>query len=892
MSRTESDERPDKPLGEVSRIREVSAPDTEESLVGSTLGRYRIVSLLGKGGMGVVYLAEDESLCREVALKVLSSDVAADMDRRRRLLREARAAAAVSHPNIAAVYDAGEVNGLPYIAMERIQGSSLRQRMDSTRLSIEEIISIAKRMLEGLATAHEAGIIHRDLKPDNIMVDDAGHVKILDFGLAKFIKNDKKSGSSGTMSTDEGYILGTPSYMSLEQAAGLPVDARSDVFSFGIVLYEMVTGELPFQGTNVLKILAAIERDEPIAPSLKNPQTPPNVEYVITRCLKKDPAKRYAHARAVLEAFDNETKPPDASVVSEPVATRRTKWPWFVAAAVGLSMGVGGVWVERRPSVALAPATSNSVVTIAPPTPVPVTALPPSKTENAAALEAYREGLQALRDSAWPAAEAAFRQSASSDPSFASAQLRVALTALSIGMIPEHARVAFRKAVSLRADLSERDRWLLDALTFVFQRDPPNIEGARRKFQEASEHYPLDAEFFMMAHSLYFATISSAARLRAAKRCLELDPQYADCLQLEAWALEHLGRIDEALRVYDHCVAVSPAGSDCLVEKMLLHMREGQCAAMEEATRRVLTADDDPQWRRNLGMALLARGEDIEVVRGVMAQVWEKAPESQRQHIQSADEIQFAILLGRMDEAERRLLDSRKQQEKNTSEVFQSEFTRSLIRYYEVMNRRKDAAEAADAYLRGRPVWTKGIFYDGVLSDMSLFFMARKVFGGLLSRESFVAERARWIARWEPEMDEDMKPALWFRAYVELVSTPEDAREALEAKPAQWKFVEYYGGTPTPEHAALGNMYLLAGRPAEAIPHLEKATADCGTFMQPITNTLGHHQLGMAREATGDKTGACAAYRVVLQRWGRAQPRVAAAEDARIRAKALGCNTK
>jgi serine/threonine-protein kinase len=840
--------------------------------------------------MGVVYLAEDEALCREVALKVLSTDVSEDMDRRRRLLREARAAAAVSHPNIAAVYDVGEANGRPYIAMERVQGLSLRERLVLTRLSVDESIGIAKQMLHGLAMAHEAGIIHRDLKPDNVMVDDAGHAKILDFGLAKFIRNDKKSSPTGSISTEEGHLLGTPSYMSPEQAAGLSVDARSDVFSFGIVLYEMVTGELPFQGTNVLKILAAIERDEPIPPTTINPQTPLHVERVIAHCLRKEPQERYAHAREILLAFDQELTQPEESAATLPAP--KAKWPWFVAAMVGLTFGFVVVFVGQRKTAEPAPVSSGAVMAIAAPAPIPVTALPPSKTENTAALESYREGLQALRDSAWSAAETAFRQAAKLDPSFASAHLRAALTALSTGMVPEHARVAFRKAVSLRADLSERDRRLLDALTFVFQRDPPDIEGARRKFQEASEHYPLDAEFFMMAHSIYFATISSAARLQAAERCLEMDPQYADCLQLKAWALEHLGRIDESIRVYDHCVAVSPAGSDCLVEKMMLHMRAGQCDAMEETTRRVLTTDDDPRWRRNLGVALLARGEDINIVRGVMAQVWEKTPEPQREQVKDIDEIQFALLSGRMDDAERRLLAWRKREEKNTTEFFQSEFTSHLIRFYEVMNRPKDAAQAADAYLRGRPVWAKGIFYDGVLSDMSLYFMKRQVNGGLLSRESFAAERAKWIARWEPGMDEDMKPALWLRAYVELVSTPEDAQEALAAKPALWKFIEYYGGSPVPQHAPLGAMYLLAGHPAEAIPYLEKATSDCGTFMQPIVNTFGHYQLGMAREAMGDKPKACASYRIVLDRWGHAHTRVPSAEDARVRAKVLGCGMK
>jgi eukaryotic-like serine/threonine-protein kinase len=321
---------------------------------------------------------------------------------------------------------------------------------------------------------------------------------------------------------------------------------------------------------------------------------------------------------------------------------------------------------------------------------------------------------------------------------------------------------------------------------------------------------------------------------------------------------------------------------------MMLHMREGQCAAMEEATRRVMTADGNPRWHRNLAVALLARGEDLNVVRGVLEQTWEKTPEEQRARIKDDDELQLALLSGRMDEAEKRLLERSKGREKVMAEFVQSGLAGGFIRFFEAMDRPKEAAKAADVYLTGRPAWTKGLFYNVFYADMTLFFMKRKVDGGLVSRESFVAERARWITRWEPELDEDMKPAVWLRAYAELVSTPEDAREALAVMPAQGNLVEFYGFASS-HHGALGKMYLLSGRPAEAIPHLERATNDCGIFLQPIGNTLGHHQLGMAREATGDKQGACAAYRVVLDRWGRAKPRVPAAEDARARATALGC---
>jgi serine/threonine protein kinase len=280
-------------------------------LAGQKLAHFRIEAKLGEGGMGVVYRATDEKLRRPVALKVLPEDFARDDERRRRFLREARSAAAVTHANIATVYEVGEVDGRIYIAMELVEGESLRQRLGRGPLEVGEAVRIARDVARGLARAHEKGIVHRDLKPDNVIVATEGEVKVLDFGLAKMTAQEGEQASATALEqqetasqvTQEGRMLGTPAYMSPEQALGRPVDARTDVFALGVCLYEMLAGKRPFGG-NAQELLVAITRDEPEPLARHNPRVPAALEALVARSLAKDPARRYASAREVVRELE------------------------------------------------------------------------------------------------------------------------------------------------------------------------------------------------------------------------------------------------------------------------------------------------------------------------------------------------------------------------------------------------------------------------------------------------------------------------------------------------------------------------------------------------------------------------------------------------------------
>jgi serine/threonine protein kinase/Tfp pilus assembly protein PilF/TolB-like protein len=320
-------------------------------MIGKTLSQFRIVEKIGEGGMGVVYRAEDQKLGRQVALKVLHPEFVTDDERRKRFIREARTAAAVSHPHIAGIHQIDEQDGVIFIAMELVEGRTLKTLIDGRPLQSDPCLGLAVEIAEGLARAHRNGIVHRDLKPENVVVGADGHAKILDFGLAKLYDTpegpfaDDVSGvqTISAAVTREGRILGTVAYMSPEQARGLEVDARSDVFTFGIVLYEMATGKSPFEGATITDTLTAILRDEQPPVARYNPQIPAELERIMSRCLEKDPDARYQNAgeiladlRALKKLSDSQPVPlvSDSLVGLQPPRPLRKRPAVWAAAAV------------------------------------------------------------------------------------------------------------------------------------------------------------------------------------------------------------------------------------------------------------------------------------------------------------------------------------------------------------------------------------------------------------------------------------------------------------------------------------------------------------------------------------------------------------------------------
>ena len=310
---------------------------------GTQLGRYEIRSQLGAGGMGEVYRARDTQLGRDVALKVLPSSYSTNEDRLRRFQQEARAASALNHPNIVVVYDVGSHNGLPYVVSELLEGNTLRERVSGSALPQRRALDYAIQIARGLAAAHDKRIVHRDLKPDNIFITEDDRAKILDFGLAKLLETDTENLAqtdvpTRKVQTNAGAVMGTVGYMSPEQVRGTTVDHRSDIFAFGTVLYEMISGQRAFQGDSPVETLNAILKEEPRQLTRTNGDVNPAVERIVWHCLEKNPDRRFQSASDVAFALENISSTWSSSGLSvtpaPPRARNRERLAWIAVVAL------------------------------------------------------------------------------------------------------------------------------------------------------------------------------------------------------------------------------------------------------------------------------------------------------------------------------------------------------------------------------------------------------------------------------------------------------------------------------------------------------------------------------------------------------------------------------
>src|SRR2546425_2987794 len=343
---------------------------------GTKLGRYEIRSQIGAGGMGEVYLAEDTKLDRKIALKVLPADVAANRDRMERFVREAKAAAALNHPNIAHIYEIGEGEGVHFIAMEYIDGETLREKIHRDKAPLAKLFKYLTQVAEGLAKAHSAGIVHRDLKPDNIMITREGYAKILDFGLAKLIEPQRPFESGDTGSSEiatavmqqhsiPGMVMGTVGYMSPEQAQGRvqEIDHRSDIFSFGCILFEAATGKKAFEGKDVLDSLHKIvHAPTPLIKEI-NPVAPDELQRIVRRCLAKEPEKRYQSIKEVaieLEELQQELKSASELEYSAQPATAHARTDQFRVPPSGGLSDEAKISPPEGGTLSVAPSTSSA----------------------------------------------------------------------------------------------------------------------------------------------------------------------------------------------------------------------------------------------------------------------------------------------------------------------------------------------------------------------------------------------------------------------------------------------------------------------------------------------------------------------------------------------------
>jgi serine/threonine protein kinase len=889
-----------------------------DEMIGTHLGTYLVESRLGQGGMGVVYRALDERLRRHVALKVLPPAFTADPARRLRFEREARAAAAVTHASIATVYEVGESEGRVFIAMELVDGASLASRIAGVPLPIAAAVRIARDIARGLAKAHERAVVHRDLKPDNVMITEEGEVKILDFGLARLDEpatvGDGQDVTAAAM-TMPGQIMGTPGYMSPEQAAGKATDARTDLFSLGVVLYEMVTGARPFAGDSAMDVIIALCRDEPAAPSTINPEVTPELERVIARCMAKRPADRYPSARellADLDALDPSaatrslvsapassspsllsaptSSSPRTSVIVTPAAPSRPRTQKRVVfGAVGLvALGAVGALALRTPATRLRRA--RAVVHQSTPSwgHRPITEDPAPSSSNTEALRAYAEALHAARDGAQELALERYTRAAQLDPALAAAHLRIALER---GV--ERGRESFLRALALRASLDERDRALLDAVAPAYTETPTDFAAASARLAAVARRFPDDVQVLST-----LGRVQGEHDLRASvasyRRASAIDPGHVPARSAMAEAMAYLGDLAGARRELGECLAVSPSATACLRVQVYLDLAVSDCAAAETTARRwMLISREGGSALRFLAYALVGQGRSLDAVRETLVQSRAAQAPERRAQSELEDARALAALGGDLAEAARRAEAVEALVEPNRAEADHATAARALALILEEQGRAAEAAHVAQRFLERRDAWEANPRTDdrALERDPTQALISVQLRAGTLTATAAEAQRAARRAWWERRQSAlpEVGGFLWVTQYAAGAETPEEARAALASLPR-------FGGLPPYAllpgmhiDAVVGRTYLLAGRPTEALPALTRAATSCYALRFPVEQMRAVRDLGVAREATGDRAGACEAWAQVVEHWGRATPRSVTAEDARARMRALGC---
>ncbi len=894
--------------------------------------------------MGVVYKAFDERLHRTVALKVLPEEAIREEAHRARFLREARSAAAVAHPNVAAIHDVGEAEGRVFLAMEYIEGKTLREEIAGGALDLAECTRLARGIARALTKAHEKGIVHRDLKPDNVMLNEDREVKVLDFGLAKLLEQDEEArrrleiDKTELFLTADKQVVGTPSYMSPEQATGKRVDARADLFSFGILLYEMVTGTRPFGGDTPVEVLVAIVRDAPKSVSGLNPKVSPGLERIIDRCLLKRPEERFASARDLLMALE---------VLDSGRLPYSSSGDILVPSSAGVPTGSGDA--HRGPSsvgAATQPITSSAGAGAA----QPITSLDPNITKRStrppqpavparrwklalaglvvvagvaavAASLALRHGPQgaegdsgarheigervALTDAERLVADGDklaregrrdlacddYARASEADASYAHAALSATLCHLDA---PNDGRPFFRKAWAARGTLDERDATILFALEPVFLREHEDDEEEAKRLDEATKRFPNDARLHLVvAGSLRRVADGFRAILAELDRSLALDPQQPFALELKSDYAAYAGDFPGALAAIEQCLKIAPAAEGCLLERTWIYSRQGDCGRVESDARRMLAIDpNDQDGAHVLANALFAQGRPLETAREVLRRAWDRLPVARRAAVEREDQTHLALLAGDFVGAEVLARAGWKEASESAQMADHGRAARSLVELLAEAGEAKEGALVAKAYLDGRDAWEPSVRLDdwALGAEATPLMLASLLRAGAFGQRTFDEELARTLERWDRTIEPPSKPFIWIDAYAVPAETPADAQVAMAAR-------EHY--LPVPEYAplaldeaAVGRVYLLAGRTAEALPVLARAAGSCFPLDHPIEHTRAAAFLGRAYEASGDVAKACAAYDVVRARWGSAKPRSVTAADALQRSVALHCEKR
>jgi eukaryotic-like serine/threonine-protein kinase len=876
---------------------------------GQAFDRYVIEEILGRGGMGEVYRATDTRLRRKVALKVLRKDGNTDAgswDRAvARMFREARATAALNHPGIVAVYDVGEHNRIPYIAMELVQGRTLRAVIGQS-IPLEERLGILADIALALAAAHSAGLVHRDIKPENVVIREDGTVKLLDFGVARYAGPPSMMTTMEGSTSEEGSVSGTPAYMAPEQIHGDPADARTDQFAWGIVAHELLAGELPFRtDRGVGGLIASILSDPPRA----RVGVPKPINAILNRALEKDPADRFASMDELAYELFPYAPPREASVSSpgrsdsqvrssvrpprstsaRPVARPKRAAPVWIALIAAAITAVVVILVVRGVRPGLPPPRLSPLITRLAPslTPTPLSAQPLPVSSSPEALSAYREGMERVRDAAWFDAADAFERAVSLDPAIGVAYLRLAIILATYDMAS--ARERYRKAVLLRGTMAERDQGVLDAVEPIIQRSPPDHKEVAQRLLLLGVRYPGDPEIIDL-RVLFRSHMSEGEVHALADRCLELDAAYVNCWQSKALAYAQAGRLSEALGALNRCIEIVPDAVDCRRDRAALYKASGRCVDEEEEASAWVATRAEAGAYEHLAHARESLGRPAASVEEALRM----AVEAYRQDKHGAIDIpriqvQLAVSRGAFDTAAKLLDDADRALADDNTWQWQAWIAHQRVLLLEETGRPREAGGVANAFLARREALLVSSTRPPS-DDPTPFFWRIAAREGLATRERFEAERASFLREWDDAEAPTMRLGAWVAGYFKPALTPEEAREAREALPVEGTVKDPHIHPEVARLVAAGEGILEAriGDLRAALPYLQSGISDCGVLEDTYRHMHVRLQIGRAREAVGDSAGACSAYREVLARWGASRASVTAREAA-ARAAKIGC---
>jgi serine/threonine protein kinase/tetratricopeptide (TPR) repeat protein len=873
---------------------------------GDFVGPYEIRGFVGQGGMGQVYRAFDPRLERTVALKILSVESSPadriDSNREResgslmagelsgRMLREARAVASLSHPNVVAIYDVGESNGRLYLAMEFVVGSSLRTLVKSTELSLARRVRWLVDVARALEAAHRAGIIHRDIKPENVMIREDGGVKVLDFGIARrTVRNPEDQHVVDTI-TGSGTIAGTPVYMAPEQIKGGNVDARCDQFAWGVMAYELVVGERPWnESGDILSLVANILTEAP--PSLKSrtKDVPTVVEETILRALAKDAAQRFPSMSDVadaLEPFATQTTGGDRVRVTprqraedDPAYAATTRVPTTVSIEPSSAAEARVAPPKpRRPALALAMplmliGALGAAVYVVKTRPdnrtTPITEAPRPLSTVPQAETAYKDAMNLWRDGATVKARAALARAIESDPTFSAAHLELALQQASAND-PAAAQASFQSAYEHRHMLVPRDERLLEA-SEPFIRASPDVEEWETRMMTAVRQYPRDPELQYYLGRARQQQGDHASAKTAFEAAVRLDEGFIPGLAAIARSDRSLGNVADGLATTERCIQRSPVASTCVETRFELLFAAGECRrAKDEAVRWGALEPQSPRPFASLARGLHADGAPRPSVEEVLSRRWSLVPTESRKQAELWDRALLAVLDGDLLRADELARDYDTSLPHTADSYDHAEPARLRVNVLMEADRMKDAAKAARSFLDRMAAWPSYPF----APDPSIGFYEPLYRAGEITKRELEEKRADWLEKERRRESEGRSGrdtwTAWATVYGGFAETQAEAAEALARVPTdedagrrqRGLFVDF----------ALGKSYALVGRWDDARPHLERVAASCATFDAAIVIARARLYLAQAYEAKGDRTAARANYEKIAEVWPKTSP--------------------